>query len=249
MHSSTSMVPPRRSAGTRIRESSPGRSQACRLSSRRSSWLQRRRRQLDDLEPVPAEYFHRFHQLRESDRLGDEGVHSELVSALQVRVEPRAGQHDDGNILERRGFFDRFQRLASIHLRHVEIQQDESRASGFPRLPSELTAPVQVVEQLLAVDDISNAVRYVRMFQRLPCKHPIVLVVVANENRTRDLVPVMHHKTCLVGPRRRNAKQARFARLSRKSDALPLMPVAVSNDRSLTQGTGSSVGRTIAPSW
>src|ERR1019366_2863797 len=110
---------------------------------------------------------------REGDRLRDEGVHAKLVASRDVFVEPRRGKHDHRNVAQRLVLLDHLQGLAPTHLGHVEVQQDQSRARGLPGLARELSALVQIVEQLLAVFDESNPVRYVCVLERLLGQHPV----------------------------------------------------------------------------
>ena len=73
-----------------------------------------------------------------------------------------------------------------------------------PVSPANVATLIQVVEQLLAVFDETKVVRDVRVLERLLGQHPIVLIVVADENRDRDLVLVLHHHDCVLRFRMRD---------------------------------------------
>src|SRR5512146_57921 len=164
--------------------------------SRSATWprdLRGHGRQFDDLEPVSAEHVHRLHQPRKGDRLRDEGVHAEPIAPDDVRLQPRRREHHDWDVDQRRVALDTLQRFAPVHLRHVEVEENQPGTRSRASLSRELATLVQVVEQLLAVLDEPKLVRNVRVLQRLLGQHPVVLIIVADEDRDRNLMLVLHH--------------------------------------------------------
>src|SRR5215217_6316985 len=136
------------------------------------------------LEPVLAECPHHLDEPLELHRLGDEGVHAEVVGAVDVLLGLRGREDDDRDGAQAGVAFDFAQRLAPVHARHVQVEQYQARPRRFA-LAREPAAVVEVVEQLFAVLDEPQVVGEAALLKRLARHHAVVRVVVGNQDRDR----------------------------------------------------------------
>ena len=76
------------------------------------------------------------------------------------------------------------ERLAAVHLRHVEVEQDDPRPRRVVAVRV-LPSLAQVIDQLLPVDDEAQVVGEPRAGERLLGEEAILLVVVGDQDRDR----------------------------------------------------------------
>ena len=124
----------------------------------------------------------RGHELMRVDRLGDVGVRVQLVTAPDVLLGRRRGQHHDRDPGQIRIGFDLCQDLAAVVLGQIQIEQDQIR----PRRVSEGGSPVQEVQGLLAVAHDMQGMADPVVLEGLPC-HQLIAGIVLDEQHVDGL--------------------------------------------------------------
>ena len=127
---------------------------------------------------------HRLVQLGERHGLHQIGVGAEVVAVGDVQAGLGSREDDDRDLPQRRPEVDLPERVETRHVGHVEVEQDQVGAGRRAGI-GELTAPPEIVQQLLAVLHEAQLVPEPRLLQRLLGQQAILGIVVRHQYQDR----------------------------------------------------------------